>query len=309
MRALLLYLARQEGFKNFALNFRFFRNTALRFIAGETLDDAVRAVRFANQQQIRGTLDLLGENTLLREDAHKACEEVIAILDRIQAEKLDCNVSIKLTQLGLNVDLSRCELNLARIVNHARARGNFIRVDMEDSSCVDRTLDIVDRTHAQLDNVGTVIQAYLYRSEQDVGRLLKSHIRIRLVKGAYLEPESVAFRRKKDTDANFIKLMKTLLKSETYHAIATHDEAIISATKEFAQSQKIQKDRFEFQMLYGVRRDLQQQLAREGYNVRSYIPYGRQWYPYFIRRLAERPANVAFIVRSLLKEKSGISSV
>jgi proline dehydrogenase len=308
VRALLLYLARQEGIKNFALKFRPFRNTALRFIAGETLDDAVRAVRFANRQKISGTLDLLGENTLLREDADRSCAEVIGILDRIRTEELDCNVSVKLTQLGLNVDSTCCEQHLVRIVSHARSLGNFIRTDMEDSSCTDRTLDIVERTHARLGNVGTVIQTYLYRSEKDVERLLKNNIRIRLVKGAYLEPESVAYPKKKDTDANFIKLMKVLLKSDAYHAIATHDANIISATRDFARSEKIPKVHFEFQMLYGVRRDLQQELAREGYNVRAYIPYGRQWYSYYMRRLAERPANVAFIIRSLLKEKSGVSS-
>ncbi len=302
MRALLLFLAQQEGFKNFALNFKFFRDTASRFIAGETLDDAIRVVRQANQQKMLGTLDVLGENTLTREDANNACREIITALDRIQAEKVDCNVSVKLTQLGLGLDADFTLQNLMRIAGHARDKGNFVRVDMEESRYIQSTLDIVASAYAQFGNVGAVIQSYLYRSEQDTIQLLKKSIRIRLVKGAYLEPDSVAFRKKRDTDANFIKLMKILLVSDSYHAIATHDESIILATIEFARSQGISKDRFEFQMLYGIRRDLQLKLAQEGYNVRIYIPYGRRWYPYFMRRLAERPANVAFIVRNLFKE-------
>jgi proline dehydrogenase len=299
---LFLCLARQEGFKNLALKFKFFRDTAARFIAGETLDDAIRAVRQANEQKMLGTLDLLGENTLSREDASRASQEVIGILDRIQAEKVNCNVSVKLTQLGLALDPEFCEQNLNRIVEHSGRRSNFIRVDMEDSPYTQQTLNMVVRTHRRLGNVGTVIQSYLYRSEEDTIRLLKASIRIRLVKGAYRESESIAFRKKKDTDANFVKLMKMLLDSDTYGAIATHDEALIRATTEFARSRGISKDHFEFQLLYGIRRDLQVQLAREGYNVRIYIPYGRQWYPYYMRRLAERPANVAFIIRNFFKD-------
>jgi proline dehydrogenase len=221
---LFLFLARQEGFKNLALKFKFFRDTAARFIAGETLDDAIRAVRQANEQKMLGTLDLLGENTLSREDASRASQEVIGILDRIQAEKVNCNVSVKLTQLGLALDPEFCEQNLNRIIEHSGRRSNFIRVDMEDSQYTQQTLDMVVRTHRRLGNVGTVIQSYLYRSEEDTIRLLKASIRIRLVKGAYRESESIAFRKKKDTDANFVKLMKMLLDSDTYGAIATHDE-------------------------------------------------------------------------------------
>jgi proline dehydrogenase len=301
VRVLLLFLARHEGFKNFAMNFRFFRNTALRFVAGETLDDAISAVRQANEQKMLGTLDLLGENTLNREDANRACQDLMDALSKIHAQNVGCNFSVKLTQLGLGLDPDFGLRNLMQIADHARDLGNFIRVDMEDSRYTQSTLDIVVQAHEQLGNVGTVIQSYLYRSEQDTIRMLEKNIRLRLVKGAYLEPDDVAFRKKKDTDANFVKLMKMLLTSETYNAIATHDEAIISATKEFALSKKIPKDHFEFQMLYGIRRDLQISLAREGYNVRIYIPYGRRWYGYFMRRLAERPANVAFIARNLFK--------
>jgi len=301
VRAFLLFLARQEGFKNFAMNFRFFRNTALRFVAGETLEDAIVAVRQAREQKMLGTLDLLGENTSTREDADRACRDVMDALSTIRAQKVDCGFSVKLTQLGLSLDPDSTFRNMMQIANHAKDLGNFIRVDMEDSRYTQSTLDIVVRVHEKLDNVGAVIQAYLHRSEQDAIRMMQENIRVRLVKGAYLEPESVAFRKKKDTDANFVKLMKILLASETYNAIATHDEAIISAAKEFALSKKIPKEHFEFQMLYGIRRDLQLRLAKEGYNIRLYIPYGRHWYAYFMRRLAERPANVAFIARNLFK--------
>jgi proline dehydrogenase len=301
LRALLLFLSNREGFKNFALRFKIFRNTAWRFVAGEHIDDAVRVAREANRRRICGSLDFLGESTNSRKDAIKSSQEVQGMLDRIQLEKVDCNVSIKLTQLGLAIDPEFCCQNLAKIVRHARESGNFIRVDMEDSPYTSVTLDLVLRTHQQMDNVGTVIQAYLYRSETDVRRLLEQGVRIRLCKGAYLEPDKVAFKKKRDTDANFMKLTKILLQSGVYHGFATHDEAIIRATKEFAADMKIPKDSFEFQMLYGVRRDLQEGLAAEGYNVRIYIPYGTRWYPYFMRRLAERPANVMFILRALLK--------
>jgi proline dehydrogenase len=301
VRALLLFLARQEGFKNFVMNFKFFRRTASRFVAGETLDDAIGIIRHINQQRMSGTLDLLGENTHTREDAKQSCRQVMDALSTIRAAKVNCSFSLKLTQLGLDLDPDFTFENLKRIAAHARQLGNFVRADMEDSQYTQSTLDLVVRAHEQLGNVGAVIQAYLYRSEQDVIRLMERQIPVRLVKGAYLEHGSIAFKKKRDTDANFVKLMKMLIAGETCNAIATHDEAIISATKEFAASQNISKDHFEFQMLYGIRRDLQLRLANEGYNVRIYIPYGRSWYPYFMRRLAERPANVAFIVRNLFK--------
>ncbi|NWG14406.1 MAG: proline dehydrogenase family protein [Acidobacteria bacterium] len=301
MRALLLYLARREGFKDFALKFPVLQRTAWRFVAGETLDDAVRAVKEVNGLKMSGTLDLLGENTLSLEDARNATREIVGILDRIHAEKIACNVSVKLTQLGLALETENCLSNLSAIVRHARDRQNFVRVDMEDSAFTQKTIDIVRQVHREMDNVGAVIQAYLYRSENDVRLLLEDGIRIRLCKGAYLEPPSVAFRKKRDTDANFVRLMKLMLESGLYHAIATHDEAMIDATAEFAASKRILRDGFEFQMLYGVRRDLQQRLARDGYKVRVYIPYGRRWYPYFMRRLAERPANIVFILRNFLR--------
>ena len=302
LRAFFLFLARQEGFKNFALQFKIFRNTASRFVAGETLEEAISAIRQVNQQSISATIDLLGENTQTPEDAESACRDIMTALDRIEAERVDCNVSVKLTQLGLALDAELAFQTLSRIVERARQKGNFVRVDMEDSPYTQRTLDIVTRAHERVDNVGTVIQSCLHRSKQDVLNLLQRKIKIRLVKGAYLEPESIAFRKKKDTDENFVKLMRMLLSSDTYHAIATHDEAIIDATKEYARSQSIPKEHFEFQMLYGVRRDLQVRLAKEGYRVRTYVPYGLRWYPYYMRRLAERPANVWFILRNFFKD-------
>jgi proline dehydrogenase len=301
MRALLLYLAHSEGFKNLMLKVGVFRRLAWRFVAGETLDDAVRVVREANRQAVRGTLDLLGENTLSLDDARSATREIAGILDRIRAEQVDCNVSVKLTQLGMNLDIQQCLGNLTSIVAHARQSGIFVRVDMEESCYTDRTLDVVRRVYAEMDNVGAVLQACLYRSENDARTLVQEGIRIRLCKGAYLEPDSVAFRKKSDTDASFVRIMKLLLDSGLYHAIATHDEAMIAATREYAESRGIPRERFEFQMLYGIRRDLQQQLARDGYNVRIYIPYGSRWYPYLMRRLAERPANVLFIARNIFR--------
>jgi proline dehydrogenase len=301
MRAFLLFLSRKESFKNFMLRFKIFRATAWRFVAGEKIGDAIRAARELNLQGIKVTMDLLGENTLSQDDASRTTEEILALVERIHAEKIDGNVSIKLTQLGLDLGLDICHQNLMAILKRAAALGIFIRVDMEDSSYTQRTLDIVLRAHREIAGVGTVIQAYLYRSEKDVRLLIENGVGIRLCKGAYLEPATVAFKKKRDTDANYIKLMKLMLPTGLRHGIATHDESVIAATKQFAGEKNIPKDHVEFQMLYGIRRDLQQQLAREGYGMRIYIPYGARWYPYFMRRLAERPANLIFIFRNLFK--------
>jgi proline dehydrogenase len=301
MRAFLLFLSHKDSFKNFMLRFKIFRATAWRFVAGETLEDAIRVARDLNRQGIRVTMDLLGENTLSQEDALRTTTEILDMLDRIHAEKIDGNVSVKLTQLGLDLGTDFCHQNLMALLKRAAEIGSFIRVDMEDSSYTQRTLDIVLRAHREAACVGTVIQAYLYRSEKDVRLLIQSGIGIRLCKGAYLEPATVAFRKKRETDANYIKLMKLMLGGNLPHGIATHDEAIIDATREFASTENIPRDRVEFQMLYGIRRDLQQRLARDGYSMRIYIPYGSRWFPYFMRRLAERPANILFIIRNLFK--------
>jgi proline dehydrogenase len=299
MRAFLLFLSRREGLKNFALKFKFLRKVAWRFVAGETIDDAIRAVRENNQLGIRCSLDLLGEYTLVHADAERTTIDIIGMLDRIRTEGVQCNVSVKLTQLGLALDSEFCGRNLTSIIMRARELDNFIRVDMEESRYTSQTLELVLRARREFENVGAVIQAYLYRSERDVRTLIANRTRVRLCKGAYLEPDTIAFKKKRDTDANYILLMKILLDSDLYHAIATHDEAMIAAAKEHARSRGIAKNHFEFQMLYGIRRDLQEQLAREGYNVRVYVPYGRRWYPYLMRRLAERPANLFFVARNI----------
>ena len=283
------------------LRFKIFRQTAWRFVAGESLDHAVRAVQEANRMGIRASLDFLGENTKSLEDADRSAQEAIGILERIRAEGIDANISVKLTQLGLDLGADYCYENLVRIVRHAASLDNFVRVDMEDSHYTQCTLDLVVRARREYDNVGAVIQACLRRSEEDVRRLIDNGSRVRLCKGAYLEPESVAFKRKSDTDANFVRLTKILLDSGLYHAIATHDPRLIAATREYAHHKKIPNSRFEFQMLYGIRRDLQRQLAADGLSVRIYVPYGQRWYPYFMRRLAERPANVFFIARNFFK--------
>ena len=277
------------------------RRVAQRFVAGETLDDAIAAARTLNAAGFPVSLDLLGENVLDRDGAARAAETYLAMFDRIAAEKLDGNVSLKLTQLGLDLDPQLCESSLLRIAGCAAARRNFVRVDMEGSPYTQRTVDLVRRVRARTDAVGTVIQSYLFRSEQDVRDLTAAGCRLRLVKGAYKEPAEIAFPAKADVDANFVSLMKILLPSGIYHAIATHDPRMISATKEFAAANGIGKDKFEFQMLYGIRTDLQRGLLKEGYRVRVYIPFGTDWYPYFMRRLAERPANLTFFLRNLFR--------
>jgi proline dehydrogenase len=276
------------------------RRVSCRFVAGEALDDAVAAARALNRAGQSVSLDLLGENVADEASARRSAQNYLAIFDRIAREQLDSNVSLKLTQLGLDLGVPLCEELLESIVTHAARYSNFVRVDMEGSPYTQRTIDIVKRLRARHDNMGIVVQAYLYRAEQDVLDLLAIGCRIRLCKGAYAEPPSVAFPKKKDVDANYVKLMKLLLPSGIYHGIATHDPAMLQATNDFAREQGINRDKYEFQMLYGIRTDLQRQLLREGYRLRIYTPYGTDWFPYFMRRLAERPANLTFFLRSLL---------
>ncbi len=247
------------------------------------------------------SLDHLGENVGSHEDAERARQAYINALDQIAAQNLNANVSLKLTHLGLDLGEQFCAGQLRLVSERAKARGNFVRVDMEGSAYTDRTLRIVKQARAESSAVGTVIQAYLYRSEKDIQDLLSIGCRIRLVKGAYREPADIAFPRKKDVDANYVKLMQLLLPSGIYHALATHDPKMIDATTRFAAERSISKDKFEFQMLYGIRTDLQSRLVREGYRVRVYIPFGQDWFPYFMRRLAERPANLLFFAQNLLR--------
>ena len=308
MRSLLLHLSESKRLAPLIMHNGVSRRVARRFVAGETLDDAVGAARRVNEAGLAASLDLLGENVSNEAGARRSAEGYLAIFDRIAQEKLAANVSLKLTQLGLDLGSPLCLELVQKIAAHAASRGNFLRIDMEGSAYTDRTIDIVKRVRAKCTNVGAVVQAYLYRSEKDIVGLLQTGSRIRLCKGAYDEPPEVAFPDKADVDANYIKLMRILLASGIYHGIATHDPVMIQATKDFAREKKIGRDRFEFQMLHGIRTDLQKALAREGYRVRIYIPFGTEWFPYFMRRLAERPANIAFFLRSLVPRFSSRKS-
>ncbi|HWE86431.1 MAG TPA: proline dehydrogenase family protein [Terracidiphilus sp.] len=276
-----------------------------RFIAGMEIEDALRVCEAVNQQGMAVTLDSLGESVTEETAAHRAADVYHKLLDAIGARKLNANISVKLTQMGLELSHPLAEGIARDLTQHAASLGNFVRIDMEDSPLTQITLDIVRRIHAQPElrgAIGVVIQAYLYRSQSDIEQLLADGIRVRLCKGAYKEPPEVAFPRKADVDRNYVLLEKMLLDSPVYHGLATHDENMIAAAKAFAREKGIAPSRFEFQMLYGVRRDLQRALVRDGYNMRVYIPFGREWYPYFMRRLAERPANVFFIAKNMMRK-------
>ncbi|MCI0626780.1 MAG: proline dehydrogenase family protein [Acidobacteria bacterium] len=301
LRSLLLKLSESQGMARWVTSNGVSRRMARRFVAGETLDEAIAAARASNQAGMLASLDFLGENVASEADARRARDLYLATFDRIAREKLDANISLKLTQLGMDLGEAFCQSMLEPIVERAASHGNFARVDMEGSAYTQRTIDLVRRVRAKNAAVGTVIQSYLYRSEQDVRDLLAVGCRIRLCKGAYKEPAGIAFPQKADVDANYVKLMHVLLPSGIYHGIATHDPRMIAAAIDFAGKNGIGKDQFEFQMLYGIRTDLQQKLVRDGYRMRLYIPYGSDWFPYFMRRLAERPANVAFILRNLFR--------
>jgi proline dehydrogenase len=280
------------------------RRVARRFVAGESLDDAVEVARQVNGAMQLASLDLLGENVSDEAGARQAAENYLAIFERIERERLDSNVSLKLTQLGIDLNENLCQELLEKIVAQAATRGNFVRIDMEGSPYTERTVEMAKRVRAKYAAVGTVMQAYLYRAEKDALDLIAAGCRLRLCKGAYKEPPDIAFPKKSDVDANYVKLMKLLLPSGIYHGIATHDPAMIDATKDFVREKNIGRERFEFQMLYGIRTDLQKQLVREGFRLRIYIPYGTDWFPYFMRRLAERPANLTFFLRNLFPRSS-----
>jgi proline dehydrogenase len=277
-----------------------------RFVAGTQVDDALRATRTVNQSGCSVSIDNLGENVTNADEARASAQLYHQLLDDIASQKLNANISLKLTHMGLDVDEKLARDLVATLVAKAAAMTprNFVRVDMEGSPYTQRTLDFVRELHRISENqgsVGTVIQSYMRRSESDVETLLAEGIRIRLCKGAYKEPPEIAFQAKSEVDANYVKLMKILMKSKIYHGLATHDEKIINQAKAFATSERISRDAFEFQMLHGIRRDLQQNLVRDGWRMRVYIPFGTEWYPYFMRRLAERPANVLFIVKNLFR--------
>jgi len=309
LRSAFIALSHNRPLRHFCEHSRLGARLNSRFIAGMTLDDALRVAENLNRQGIAVTLDSLGESVTSETEAQRAAAVYHQLLDAIAARSLQANISIKLTQMGLTrLDLNQsaplAESIAGSLVDHAAATGNFVRIDMEDSGLTQITLDIVRRIHARpapQGAVGIVIQAYLYRSQADVDQLLAEGVRIRLCKGAYKEPAAVAFPRKADVDANYLELSKTLLTSAIYHGLATHDEAIVEAVKAYAAEKGVGREHFEFQMLYGVRRDLQRRLVREGYKVRVYVPFGAEWYPYFMRRLAERPANVLFLARNFFR--------
>jgi len=301
LRATLLKLSESQGFANFVTSNAKTRRMARRFVAGETLDEAIAIARSCNEIGMMASLDYLGENVATTADAQNARDAYLEIFERISTEKLNANVSCKLTQLGLDLSAEFCEGLLLSIVERAVGYENFLRVDMEGSIYTQRTVELVKCVRARNPAVGTVIQSCLYRSEADVQDLLAYGCRMRLCKGAYKESAEVAFPRKADVDGNYVNLMQLLLASGFYHGIATHDPKMIGATIRFAAAKQISKDDFEFQMLYGVRTDLQKRLVRDGYRLRIYIPYGKDWFPYFMRRLAERPANVGFFLRNFLR--------
>lgn len=301
LRSTLLKLSESKGFAHWVTNNATTRRMSHRFVAGETLEEALQAARACNEQGMLASLDYLGENVNTTADAQRARDAYLEIFERIAREKLDANVSCKLTQLGLDFSAEFCEGLVLSIAERAAAYDSFLRIDMEGSVYTERTIELVKRVRAQTPAVGTVIQSYLYRSESDVNSLLSVGCRIRLCKGAYKEPVDVAYPRKADVDANYARLMRMLLPSGFYHGIATHDPRMIAQTIRWAAEKQISKDDFEFQMLYGIRKDLQRRLVRDGYRLRIYIPYGQDWFPYVMRRLAERPANLMFFARNLLR--------
>jgi proline dehydrogenase len=302
-RSALIYLSQREGLKDFATRFRPFKKMTTRFVAGETIDEAIEAIKRINAAGCTASFDHLNESVSSSAETEAEVREYLRILSRIDESGILSNVSIKLTQFGLEIDPQLAYQNARKVVEDAARRGNFVRVDMEGSNVTQVTIDIFKRLRDQfgVNDVGIVLQSYLRRTFDDAQDLLKLPARIRLCKGAYNEPPEVAFPDKKDVDDNYIRVMKLLLSSGTYHGIATHDPKMIDATIAYAQEAGISKDAFEFQMLFGVRRDLQLRLAREGYNMRVYVPYGKHWYPYFMRRLAERPANIWFVMKNLFK--------
>jgi proline dehydrogenase len=280
------------------------RRLSRRFVAGTELEDVLEAAQEMNTAGCSVSADNLGENVTRREEVQQHAQLYHRLLDEIAARGLNANVSVKLTQMGLDVDETLAREVISGLVEHAARGENFVRVDMEGSPYTQRTLDVVRQLHGKNGNqgrVGAVIQAYMRRSEDDVAQLVRERIRIRLCKGAYQEPPELAFQKMAEVNENYIRLMKMLLTSGVYHGIATHDETMIAATVEFARAQNIPADAFEFQMLYGIRRDLQRKLVNEGWRMRVYIPFGAEWYPYFMRRLAERPANAFFVLKNLFR--------
>ena len=304
LRTTLLYLSNQPKVFKFVRGNRLARQFARRFVAGETIAEALAVVRELNAKGITASLDLLGESVHNDAEARAARDEYLRILDRIRESKVDANVSVKLTAMGLDIDHELCVGIMQDILTRAQAYDTFVRIDMESSEYTEITLKLFeDRLYPTWKaNVGVVLQSYLYRTFADVEHMVSLRARVRICKGAYKEPVKVAYPDKKDVDANYIKCMRELMLHGNYPGVATHDPAMIAEAKRWAKEKGITPDRFEFQMLYGVRRDLQEALVKEGWRVRCYVPFGTQWYPYLMRRLAERPANVAFITGNVIRE-------
>ncbi len=306
LRDVFLALSTNTLVRNFVVAFPLSRRVSRRFVAGETLDEAIQVVKKLNAQNMQVTFDLLGESVSTEAEAREAKDSYLRALDAIAANHVSSHVSVKLTQMGLDLGPDLCLDNMRQIIAKAKALGTFVRIDMEDSARTQPTLNIFKTLREEFDNVGIVIQAYLYRSEADMQALLALGARVRLCKGAYKEPAAVAFPAKADVDANYRKLAALFLGANgnangAHLALATHDEKMIAWAKEYIGTHHVDPARYEFQMLYGIRSDLQRALTADGYMVRVYVPYGTHWYPYFMRRLAERPANVIFLVSNLFK--------
>ena len=306
LRALFISLSESRSLRGIAERSAIGQRLSSRFVAGTQPEDVLRATKTVNQLGPSVSIDNLGENVTNADEARASAQLYHHLLDEIAVRQLNANISLKLTHMGLDVDEKLARDQVTCLVAKAASMQpkNFVRVDMEGSPYTQRTLDFVHELHCIPGNqgcVGAVIQSYMRRSESDIEKLLQERIRIRLCKGAYKEPEDIAFQKKTEVDANYVHLMKILMKSGVYHGLATHDENIIRAARDFAMREKIARDAFEFQMLYGIRRDLQQSLVKEGWGMRVYIPFGTEWYPYLMRRLAERPANVLFIAKNLLR--------
>jgi proline dehydrogenase len=304
LRKTLLYLSNQQRVFSFVRRNRLAKRMASRFVAGETVEEAMGAVRALNARGITASLDLLGESVHREEEARGTAAAYLDILDRIRNERLDANVSLKLTAMGLDVSEELCVANMHLVLERARDYDSFVRIDMESSQYTERTMHMFEHRlyPSYPKNVGIVLQSYLRRTAADVDKANRLKCRVRICKGAYQEPASVAFPDKRDVDENYKRCMHALMSDGNYPGLATHDERIIADAKRFAADRGIASERFEFQMLYGVRRDLQERLVREGYRMRVYVPFGTQWYPYLMRRLAERPANVAFMTGNVVKE-------
>jgi proline dehydrogenase len=304
LRAVFLWLSEQPRIFGFVRKNGLARKLASRFVAGETIDEAIATLRELNAGNLSASLDLLGESVLHAEEAQRACRTYLDVLDRIHSTGANANVSVKLTQMGLDIDEQLCLGNMRSIIGKAKQHDSFVRIDMEQSSYTAKTLQLfTDVVYPEFGNaVGVVLQSHLRRTAADVDAMIALGARVRLCKGAYQESEDVAFPKKSDVDANYVGCMERLLERGNYPGIATHDVTIIDHAKAFAKKREVSPQRFEFQMLYGVRRDLQNKLRREGYNIRVYVPFGTHWYPYLMRRLAERPANIAFITSNILKE-------